>query len=553
MTSASAPLPTDLAAAHAMILAERAARLSECAARIEAEAVAARAMAESSSTEALIAHLKLEIEKLRRELYGHRSERKARLLDQMELQLEDLEAGATEDELAAEKAAARTQTVKPFERKRPSRKPFPAHLPRERVVIAAPECCPCCGSAKLSKLGEDITETLEVIPRQWKVIQTVREKFSCRACETITQPPAPYHVTPRGFAGPNLLAMILFEKFGQHQPLNRQSERYRREGIDLSVSTLADQVGASTAVLQPLHALIEAHVLAAERLHGDDTTVPILAKSKTVTGHIWTYVRDDRPFGGPAPPAALYYASRDRRHEHPARHLRGFTGILQADAYGGYNGLYDPSRRQGPITPALCWSHARRQFFELADIAANARRGKKAPAISPVALEAVKRIDALFEIERGINGLSAEERLRVRQQQSAPLVAALEAWLRDERPRLSRSSAVAKPIDYMLKRWDRFTGFLDDGRICLTNNAAERALRGFALGRKSWLFAGSDRGADRAAAITTLIMTAKLNDVDPLAWLADVLARIAEIPQVRLPELLPWNWKQFNGLRKLVA
>jgi transposase len=553
MTSASAPLPTDLAAAHAMILAERAARLSECAARIEAEAVAARAMAESSSTEALIAHLKLEIEKLRRELYGHRSERKARLLDQMELQLEDLEAGATEDELAAEKAAARTQTVKPFERKRPSRKPFPAHLPRERVVIAAPECCPCCGSAKLSKLGEDITETLEVIPRQWKVIQTVREKFSCRACETITQPPAPYHVTPRGFAGPNLLAMILFEKFGQHQPLNRQSERYRREGIDLSVSTLADQVGASTAVLQPLHALIEAHVLAAERLHGDDTTVPILAKSKTVTGHIWTYVRDDRPFGGPAPPAALYYASRDRRHEHPARHLRGFTGILQADAYGGYNGLYDPSRRQGPITPALCWSHARRQFFELADIAANARRGKKAPAISPVALEAVKRIDALFEIERGINGLSAEERLRVRQEQSAPLVAALEAWLRDERPRLSRSSAVAKPIDYMLKRWDRFTGFLDDGRICLTNNAAERALRGFALGRKSWLFAGSDRGADRAAAITTLIMTAKLNDVDPLAWLADVLARIAEIPQVRLPELLPWNWKQFNGLRKLVA
>ena len=219
-----------------------------------------------------------------------------------------------------------------------------AHLPRERVVIAAPESCPCCGSTKLSKLGEDITETLEVIPRQWKVIQTVREKFSCRACETITQPPAPFHVTPRGFAGPNLLAMILFEKFGQHQPLNRQSERYAREGIDLSVSTLADQVGACTAALQPLHALIEAHVLAAERLHGDDTTVPILAKGKTVTGHIWTYVRDDRPFGGHAPPAALYYASRDRRHEHPDAASSAFTGILQADAYSGYNGLYDPSR-----------------------------------------------------------------------------------------------------------------------------------------------------------------------------------------------------------------
>lgn len=518
-----------------MILAER-------AARVEAEAIAARAQAVNSSTEALIVHLKLEIEKLRRELYGSRSERKARLLEQMELQLEDLEAAATEDELAAEKAAALTQTVKSFQRKRPSRKPFPEHLPRERIVIAAPESCPCCGSTRLSKLGEDITETLEVIPRQWKVIQTVREKFSCRLCEKIMQPPAPFHVTPRGFAGPNLLAMILFEKFGQHQPLNRQSERYRREGIDLSVSTLADQVGACTTVLQPLHALIEAHVLAAERLHGDDTTVPILAKGKTVTGHIWTYVRDDRPFGSRAPPAALYYASRDRRQEHPERHLQSYAGILQADAYSGYNPLYDPSRSQGAITSALCWSHARRQFFELADIAANARRGRQAPAISPVALEAVKRIDALFDIERTISGLAAEERLRVRQEQSARLLADLEVWLRDERSRLSRSASVAKPIDYMLRRWDRFAHFIDDGRVCLTNNAAERALRGFALGRKSWLFAGSERGAERAAAMTTLIMTAKLNDVDPLAWLADVLARIADTPQSRLHELLPWEW-----------
>jgi transposase len=533
-----------------MILAERAARVEAEAVAATAKAEAANAQAVRSSTEALIAHLKLEIEKLRRELYGTRSERKARLLEQMELQLEDLEASATEDELAAEKAAAKTQTVKSFERERPSRKPFPEHLPRERVVIAAPESCPCCGSAKLSKLGDDVTETLEVIPRRWKVIQTVREKFSCRQCETITQPPAPFHVTPRGFAGPNLLAMILFEKFGQHQPLNRQSERYAREGIDLSVSTLADQVGACTTALQPLHALIEAHVLAAERLHGDDTTVPILAKGKTITGHIWTYVRDDRPFGATAPPAALYYASRDRRQEHPERHLQDFTGILQADAYSGYNSLYDPSRVQGPITPALCWAHARRQFFELADIAANARRGKNAPAISPVALEAVKRIDALFDIERAINGLSIAERLRVRQEQSAPLVAALQAWLSSERSRLSRSASVAKPIDYMLRRWDRFARFLDDGRICLTNNAAERALRGFALGRKSWLFAGSERGAARAAAMTTLITTAKLNDVDPQAWLADVLGHIAGIPQSRLHELLPWNWHATTNVLK---
>ncbi|MEJ2117680.1 MAG: IS66 family transposase, partial [Alphaproteobacteria bacterium] len=465
-----------------MILAERAARL-------EAEAVAARAQAVNTSTEALIAHLKLEIEKLRRALFGSRSERKARLLEQMELQLEELEATATEDELAAEKAAARAGNAEPSRRKRPSRKPFPEHLPRERVVIPVPCNCPRCNSKRLRKIGEDVTETLEVIPRQWKVIQTVREKFSCRDCETITQPPAPFHVIPRGFAGPSLLAMILFEKFGQHQPLNRQSERYAREGIDLSVSTLADLVGASTTALEPLHALIETHVLAAERLHGDDTTVPILAKGKTVTGRIWTYVRDDRPFGGTSPPAALYYASRDRRQEHPESHLQGFTGILQADAFSGYNSLYDPERTDGVVTSALCWAHARRKFFELADIAANARRGKKAPAISPIALEAVKRIDAVFDIERSVNGLPASERLRVRQEQSAPLVADLKTWLTEERAGLSRSSSVIKPIDYMLKRWDRFAAFLDDGRICLTNNAAERALRGFALGRKSWLFA----------------------------------------------------------------
>ena len=381
------------------------------------------------------------------------------------------------------------------------------------------------------------------MPRQWKVIQTVREKFSCRACETIAQPPAPFHVTPRGFAGPSLLAMILFEKFGQHQPLNRQSERYAREGVDLSLSTLADQVGACAAALLPLYRLVERHVLSAERLHGDDTTVPILAKGQTVKGHIWTYVRDDRPFGGRDPPAGLYYASRDRRQEHPTRHLQNFTGILQADAYSGYNELYGASRAQGPVTSALCWAHARRQFFELADIAASARAGKNAAAISPIALEAVRRIDALFDIERGINGQSGEDRLRVRQEQSATVLTALEAWLREQRARLSNSSAVAKPIDYMLRRWDRFARFIEDGRICLTNNAAERALRGFALGRKSWLFAGSERGADRAALMATLIMTAKLNDVDPQAWLADVLARIAGIPQSGLHELLPWSWK----------
>ena len=525
-----------------MILAERAARIVAEIELVDARAEASGARADLTSTEALIAHLKLAIEKLRRALYGSRSERQTRLLDQMELELEELEAAASEDEAAAQAASAQASRTIPF-RRRPSRRAFPEHLPRERVVIAAPAACPCCGSAKLSKLGEDVTETLEVIPRRWKVVQTVRERFSCRDCERITQPPAPFHVTPRGFAGPQLLATILFDKFAQHQPLNRQSERFAQEGIALSVSTLADQVGACAAALRPLHGLIEAHVLAAERLHGDDTTVPILAKGKTTTGRIWTYVRDDRPFGGPDPPAALFYASRDRSGQHPERHLIGFGGILQADAYGGYNGLYGPDRPAGAVRPAFCWGHARRGFFELADIARSARRRKNAAVISPIALEAVRRIDALFAIERGLNGLSAAERLDGRRQESAPLVADLEAWLRDHRSRLSRSSAVAEPIDYMLRRWPAFTRFLDDGRICLSNNAAERALRGFALGRRSWLFAGSERGAERAAAIATLIITAKLNDVDPQAWLADVLARIASHPAQHLDELLPWNWR----------
>jgi transposase len=534
VTNTTDSLPSDLVAAHALILAERAARLS-------AETDLTQAQATASSAVALIARLKLEIEKLRRTLYGVRSERKERLLDQLEMQLEDAEADATEDELAAERAAPST-TVKSFERKRPVRKPLPEHLPRERIVIAPPQNCPCCGSAKLSKLGEDVTETLEVVPRRWKVIQTVRERFSCRQCEAIAQPPAPFHVTPRGFAGPSLLAMILFEKFGQHQPLNRQSERYACEGVELSLSTLADQVGACAAALRPLHALIEAHVLSAERLHGDDTTVPILAKGQTKTGRVWVYVRDDRPFGGTDPPAALFYASPDRTGEHPERHLSGWAGILQADAFAGYNRLYLADRKPGPIVEALCWSHARRKFFELADIAANLRRGKQAAPISPIALEAVKRIDAIFDIEREINGLSAEKRLAARQERSVALVAALEVWMRAERAKLSRHAAVAKAMDYMLTRWEAFTRFLDDGRICLTNNAAERALRGLALGRKSWLFAGSERGAERAALMYTLIQTAKLNDVDPQAWLADVLARIADLPQTKLADLLPWNW-----------
>lgn len=541
MDTAVEPLPDDVEALKAALLAVR------------AEVAAARAKA--SDDQALIAHLKLEIQKLNRDRFGPRSERSARLLDQLELQLEELEAAATEDELKAE-AAAKATTVAGFTRRRPSRKPFPEHLPRERIVIAAPPACPCCGGGRLSKLGEDVTETLEVVPRAWKVIQHVREKVSCRDCETISQPPAPFHVIPRGWAGPSLLAMILFEKFGQHQPLNRQAERYAREGVDLSLSTLADQVGACAIVLRPIFERIEAHVLAAGRLHGDDTTVPVLAKGKTDIARCWTYVRDDRPFAGPAPPAAVFHYSRDRRGEHPTTHLQGWSGALQADAYSGYGELYAAQRQPTPVLEAACWAHARRKFFVLADIAASARRkaqGKAPAVISPMALEAVRRIDALFEIERAINGQGADQRQAVRQTLSAPLVADLKAWMVEQRATLSRGNDLAKAIDYMLKRWTAFSRFTGDGRICLTNNAAERALRGIALGRKSWLFAGSDRGGERAAFMYSLIVTAKLNDVDPQAWLADVLARIAEHPAHKLDELLPWNWRPITASSDIAA
>jgi transposase len=542
-------LPNDIEALKAALVAER-------DRRIIAEADAAVAKAKLSDDQALIAHLKLQIEKLKRELYGPRSERTARLLDQLELQLEELETAATEDEIAAEKAAAKTSTnVAAFTRKRPSRKPFPEHLPRERVVIGAPSSCLCCGGLRLSKLGEDVTETLEVIPRQWKVIQYVREKFSCRDCESISQAPAPFHVIARGWAGPSLLAMIVFEKFGQHQPLNRQAERYAREGVPLSLSTLADQVGACASVLRPLYDRLQDHVFAAGRVHGDDTTVPVLAKGKTDIARSWVYVRDDRPFGGKDPAAAVFFYSHDRAGEHPQRHLASFTGILQADAYGGYKKLYEPGRSPGPILEAACWSHGRRKFFVLADIEANAQRKaqrKKPAVISPIALEAVQRIDALFEIERAINGLSSDQRKAVRQDRSTPLVASLHTWMREQRAKLSRHNDLAKAMDYILKRWDAFTRFLDDGRVCLSNNAAERALRGIALGRKSWLFAGSDRGGERAAVMYSLIVTAKMNDIDPQAWLADVLARIADHPASRLDELLPWNWRPLDALAKQV-
>src|SRR6202040_3812971 len=434
MDTARDALPDDITALKEALVTERAKALE-----VAAELAVARAKASEDS--ALIAQQKLRIAKLERQVYGQRSERSSRLIDQLALTFEELEASATEDELAAEKAVARTTTVRGFTRTRPERNTFPDHLPRERVVIDPPTACECCGGNRLRKLGEDVTRTLESVPRQWKVVETVREKFSCRDCEKVSQAPAPFHAVARGWAGPSLLAMIMFEKFGQHQPLNRQAERYALEGVPIALSTMADAVGSVCAALDPLRRLVESHVMAAERLHADDTTVPVLAEGKTDTARCWIYLRDDRPFGGTGPPAAIFHYSRDRKGEHPQAHLAEYAGILQADAYDGYGKLYESGRTPGPIVEAACWVHARRPFFAMADIEENVRRkaaGKKEIPLSPIAVEIVRRIDALFEIERSINGKSANERLAVRRDKSRPLAEELELYLRAQLDRLSR-------------------------------------------------------------------------------------------------------------------
>lgn len=517
----------DIATLKALLAAEQAAR------RV-AEARAEDAVARVSVLDAEIATLKLTIAKMRHDRFGPSAERAAKL-DQLELQLAELIERGAEEKTA--KAIARPADSAP---QKPARRPLPDRLPRERVIHAAPGVCPICSGGAFRKLGEDTTETLERVPAHWKVVVHVRERLACRACDTIVQAPAPSHPIARGRAGAQLLADVLFGKYGAHIPLNRQSEIYANEGVDLEVSTLADWVGASAATLMPLRDAIAAHVLtqadresgSVPRIHADDTTVPVLAKGKCRTGRLWAYVRDDKPFGGAAAPAAVFHYSPTREAAHPEAHLATYAGICQADAYSGYGGLYAAGRRPGPIVEAACWAHGRRKFFELAEL-------QKAP----IAIEAVRRIDELLAIEGEINGRPPDARLAARQERSRPLVATLGEWLRTERMAFSSKAPMAKAIDYTLKRWGAFTRFLEDGRICMTNNAAERAVRGIAVGRRNWTFCGSDSGGQRAAVIYTLIETAKLNRVDPRAWLADVLARIGDHPMHRLDELLPWTWK----------
>jgi transposase len=508
----AADLPKDVEALRSLVM-ERSAALAASSAKLEA-------------AEALLLFQKLELEKLRFEIaclkrlnYGRSSEQLDRELTQMQLSIEDLEASL----------AAKPPEVRPASKEQPQkpvRRPLPEQLPREQIVHENPCACPTCGG-QLRPLGEDVSEMLEYVPGRFKVIRHVRPKLSCSACQSIVQPAAPSRPIERGLAGPGLLAHVLVCKYSDHLPLYRQSQIFAREGIDLDRSTLADWVGGASALLEPLVNAIGRYVLATYKIHGDDTPVPVLCPGRRTTkeGRLWTYVRDDRPAGSDDPPAVFFRYSPDRKGERPRAHLANFTGVLQADAYAGFDRLYGEK-----IKEAACWAHVRRKFYDI-----------HVSLASPIALEALERIGRLYKIEEEIRGHPPDERQAVRQARAGPELESLHEWLHQTVTMLSRKSELAKAIRYALSNWVALTRYRDDGRLEADNNTAERALRAVALGRKNWLFAGSDDGGERAAAIYTLIGTAKLNELDPEGYLRHVLERIADHPINKIDELLPWN------------
>ncbi len=483
--------------------------------------IAAMAL-DAATAQAEIARLKFQLARYRRAEFGRSSEKLAREVEQLELALEALETDQAERLATASPAvAAAVETA--AEAQKPARRPLPQHLPREDLRHPAPCTCPSCGGA-LRKIGDEVSETLDYVPSRFKVVRHIREKLSCRVCDTVVAAPAPDHAIARGRAGAELLAHIVVSKYDDHLPLYRQT------------STLSGWVGATAAALKPLVDALAADVLASDTLHVDDTPVPVLAPGtgKTKTGRLWTYVRDERPYAGSRPPAALFCYSPDRKGEHPQAHLTDFRGVIHADGYAGFNELFAGGR----IVEAACWAHVRRKFFDV-----------HAATASPIAKEALDRIGQLYAVEKTINGSLPDRRRQERQRRSKPIAEALSAWAESTVRQLSRKSELAQAFRYMRARWTALVRCFDDGRLALDNNPAERALRCVAIGRKNYLFAGSDAGGRRAAAIYALIESAKLNGLNPQHYLADVLARIADYPARRIAELLPWNWQAAGATR----
>lgn len=491
------------------------------------ERIASHARLRSRDSE--IEHLQLVIAKLRRMMFGTKSEKVAHEIEQLELKLEELETVRAQ-QASLPFAAPREKTSAP-----PARRPLPEQLPRE-IRVHEPEMtsCPDCGG-ELHGFGEDVSEVLDYVPASFRVIRHVRPKFSCRRCERVVEAAAPARPIERGLAGAGLLAHVLVSKYCEHQPLYRQSEIYARDGVEIERSTMAGWVGAASQLVAPVIEALREHVLSAAKIHADDTPVPVLAPGmgKTKTGRLWTYVRDDRPSGETTPPAVWFAYSPDRKGEHPRQHLREFRGVLQADGYAGFHHLYDT----GHILEAACWAHVRRKFFDL-----------QQAHQSPIAMEAIQRIAALYAIEKEIRGRPPAERAKIRQSRARPLLDDLRAWFDRTLNSLSRKSETAVAIRYALARWRALTRYIDDGAIEVDNNPAERALRAVCLGRKNYLFAGSDNGGERAAAFYSLIGTAKLNGIDPELYLRQLLERIGDHPINRIADLLPWNFAQDANL-----
>ena len=521
-------LIAQFAAADALKLEHDTLNLERHALQQERDALRSEALLSKQSKQddqAQIKRLNLLIDKLTRQLYGQRSEKLERQIDQLCLELEELYIN--EGERASQRE---TKAVKAHQRQAPVRQLLPEHLPREtQEIMPAESACPSCGSG-LNRLGEDVSETLEWVPAHFKVIRNVRPKLTCRCCDTIVQAPAPHRPIARSYAGPALLSHVMVSKYLDHLPLYRQCQIYARQQVELPDSTMGDWVGGVHALLAPLMQSLQHHVFSANKLHADDTPIQVLApgNGKTKTGRLWVYARDDRPSGSTSPPAVWFRYSPDRKGIHPQTHLKDYQGVLQADAYAGYNALFE----SGKITEAACWAHTRRKFYDI-------------HVHSPSALttHALHTIGALYDIEAAVRGSCPEQRLQVRQTQSKPIVETLHAWLTEQLATLSKKSITADAIRYALNQWQALTRFTDDGQIEIDNNAAERALRTVALGRKNFLFLGSDAGGERAATLYSLLGTAKLNGINPEAYLTHVITVMADYPVNKVSELLPWNVK----------